>query len=344
MKLNASDRKPFLPWIASPAIRNVAIVGLCKNAGKTVLLNELLKQYPRIKWGVLSTGRDGESTDAVFRTPKPRVLLPEGTVFCADSPSLEAHGSAISLLAKTPWQRGGKKLFLAKALGGIATEIAGPGTAAAQNACAAMMHSYGAKKVLIDGSLDRKSIALSDAVDALLLVAGASFGKMEDIISELQRLLALSEIPATSSLSAHTRKRLLGSSTLMCRSKGRWKDTGITSLIGREKELTELLDKEKDTNELYIPGVYTGSQHHKLAHALLGRTLLFRHPDCIKLNLRDLLAFRDGYRPECLIPFKLKAIFINSLGVGTDSLDADIMRQTLRTTFPMHELLDLMEL
>ena len=48
-----------------------AIAGLSKNAGKTTLLSALIAQTEE-KIAVTSIGLDGENTDAVTLTPKPR--------------------------------------------------------------------------------------------------------------------------------------------------------------------------------------------------------------------------------------------------------------------------------
>lgn len=338
-----SREEPFLPWITAAEKKNIAIVGICKNAGKTTLLNAVLRHYPDIKWGVLSTGRDGESTDTVFRTPKPRVLLPAGTIFCADAISLEEHGSAISMLAKTPWQQAGKKLYLAKAMSDIATEIGGPGTAAAQSACAALMHSQGAQKVLIDGSLDRKSIAFSETVDSVILVAGASFGSINEIITELGRLQRLASISVDASLSPQTRYQLLQSKELMLKCDNNWISTGFNSLIGKEKELPELLARHPQSTALYIPGAYSATQHHRLHEHIKNLKLLFRHPECLKLNNRELETFLERHQAQCLVPFVIPAIMINSTGIGSASHDAELFRQRLREAFPKLELQDLME-
>lgn len=339
-----SPETPFLPWLAAADRKNIAIVGICKNAGKTTLLNAVLKHYPDLKWGVLSTGRDGESTDTVFKTPKPRVQLTPGTIFCADAQSLEEHGSAIRILARTPWQRGGNRLYLASAITAIATEIGGPGTASAQSDCAVQMHKLGAEKVLIDGSLDRKSVVLSGSVDSLLLVAGASFGSIGEIIAELERLMTLAAIEPEPKLSAATRNKLRDSRELMLYAEGSWKPAGFTSLIGKEKELMELLANNPGITSLYIPGAYSAAQHHRLNEQLKGIKLLFRHPECLKLPSPELEAFLQKHRPHCLIPFKISAIMINSEGIGSDSHDAEQFRIKLRQAFPKVPLQDLMEL
>mgnify|MGYP005827736867 CR=1 FL=1 len=58
----------------------ISIVGLAKNAGKTVTLNYLIEQAENLNLsiGITSTGRDGESTDLVTNTQKPSIYVGEG--------------------------------------------------------------------------------------------------------------------------------------------------------------------------------------------------------------------------------------------------------------------------
>ena len=60
----------------------LSIVGMAKNAGKTTALNYILEEAmdEGMLLGVTSTGRDGESSDLVTGTEKPRVFLDAGTL------------------------------------------------------------------------------------------------------------------------------------------------------------------------------------------------------------------------------------------------------------------------
>ena len=56
--------------------KTMSIVGMCKNAGKTTMLNWLLTAgHLRGTLGLTSIGRDGESTDVVTGTEKPGIFV-----------------------------------------------------------------------------------------------------------------------------------------------------------------------------------------------------------------------------------------------------------------------------
>lgn len=66
----------------SEKYKRISIVGMAKNAGKTTALNYLIEEAmdEGLVLGVTSTGRDGEGTDLVTGTEKPRVFLDTGTI------------------------------------------------------------------------------------------------------------------------------------------------------------------------------------------------------------------------------------------------------------------------
>ena len=327
-------------WISAKRYINIAIAGICKNAGKTTVLNYILANY-HCQWGILSTGRDGEPEDTLYKTPKPKVIIPQGCLFCAEAKTLLPLGSGISILTKTPFSRANRELWIAQSEIDLKTEITGPATVCEQLACADLMKKMGAEKVLIDGSFDRKSIALSNAVDAIILSAGASFGNAQTIAEELQRLITLSRIETYKS---PVLQQLATQNNILLKYKGRWHSTGLASLISNSTKLMEILSQTAKISHLYIPGAYTSSVNNRIGKQLSGIQLIFRHPECIKLSSDELKHFLENQKPLTLIPFKLKAITLNPHGVGSSDLDADEMHSFLRQIFPDYPLLDVMEI
>jgi hypothetical protein len=333
----------YIPWIADDCHKQVAIVGVCKNAGKTTLLNAVMQQHNSIKWGVMSTGRDGEHEDVLYKTPKPSVEIAMGSMFCSYASVINDHGSNVSILKKTRWLSGGKPIWIAKAEQDIHTEICGPQSVKDLAACALLLLSLGAEKIIIDGSLDRKSIVLSDSLDAIILVIGAGFGDMKSINTELKRLLSLAAIPVAVGLGTDVTKRLLEGESIKLNQDKRWVNTGFKSLIGNEKSIIELIVEAVNPSALYIPGAYTSAVNARLADAISNLQVVVRNPECIKLSDVELSSFIANRSPQCLIPLKIKAIAINANAIGAASIDADLLRNSLRKDFPKLELIDLME-
>lgn len=331
-------------WITDEGIKTVALVGICKNAGKTTLLNHLLASWPRFRYGVFSTGIDGEESDSVFKHPKPAVSLIPGTVFCCDTPTLESLGGRVTILEQLACSPVLRSLWLAETSDAARTRITGPAALLDQVFTLGRMMEYGVQKVLIDGSLDRKSIALSDAVDAVAVVIGASFGSVSNISAELRRLLILNEIPVHEPDAPAAYQSMISSEQILVFKDGQWLPTGIVSLLGSEDLPRRLHDRSPEA--IYIPGAVTDAVLPKLQPQLknLGSRVILRHPDCLKLSLHKLESFIRDFSPETLIPFKIKGFALNPQGFGAAPGDAIEFRARLRLNFPGLELPDIREL
>ncbi len=312
--------------------RIIAIVGICKNAGKTSVLNALLHQYPDIRWAVLSTGRDGEEKDTVFGITKPRVMVGKGTLLCLDTRALNDHGAAIKIIRKLPWKAGTRQLWLAEALLPLETEIIGPPEVTQQAECARLMLELGARKVMIDGSIDRKSIALSPWVDSLILVAGASFGNMQLLCNELERIELLTRIPVPDT----TRLPKTLNPDHLCLLQGkRWQDTGLKSLLGNDGRFGEILRAAEGTRVIYVPGALTDRSLAPLRSYLQdeGRVLLLRHPYHFKTGKDEVRRLLQRHQIMAIHPLRINAIALNSWAVDGQHIDASRLREEIGKRF-----------
>jgi hypothetical protein len=314
-----------------------AIAGLSKNSGKTSLLNYLLEHYRDKPTGVLTTGRDGEAKDELYGHPKPPVKLAKGTLFTAVSDALDKQGTAVEILDKLAFSAGNKQLWLAKALHSIQTEITGPAGVSAQVQTAELMQAQGAEIVFIDGSLDRKSIALHPSVKGVFLVAGGSFGSLEKIIAELDRMFALAAIKQIKTTSRTMYNHLA------IRSKNTWSKTEYTSLLGCETDICGLLADPSVTG-LYLPGAVTDSSFQTIKPALNSiRQITVRHPLNLHLSKANLTQLLESHTVTCLTPFRIIALAVNSWSVNGNHLDSKVLRQTLRRLYKTLPVLDIYE-
>lgn len=322
----------------------VAVVGICKNAGKTTLLNHIIESHPGHRWGVMSTGIDGEETDKVYGHRKPALRLPCGTIFICDTPTLNSLGSSIVILTRLV-HSGRRKLWVVRALEDVQTSITGPGNVREQAKCVATFTRYGAQTTLIDGSFDRKSIAQSAVVEGVILAVGAGFGSIDEIITELHRIFALTKIPVLQ-ISPIIRDQINeGTSLRVCR-KSRWKDTGIASLIGDNTELDAFLAAQMAVDKLYIPGAITDSGLDYLLslRTKLSDGIVVRHPDCIKLSPERLCQLCESIPVRTLYPMVIKGISLNPWAVGVLPVDAAEFRNRIRAEFPERDFVDIMEI
>ena len=74
---------------------SVSLIGMCKNAGKTTVLNRLIKDCRRMDESIALTsiGRDGERSDLVTNTKTPEINVYDGTIIATAEKLLFAGGN-----------------------------------------------------------------------------------------------------------------------------------------------------------------------------------------------------------------------------------------------------------
>lgn len=177
----------------------LSVVGLCKNAGKTVTLNHLIRAAARhrVPLGLVSTGRDGEAEDAVTELPKPRIWAPAGTWIATAARALEAGTATVDIFRELPLATP----FGPVVLGRVAREgevlLIGPGSARRIGEILGALESYGAQLSLVDGSFDRIAAAAPTVTGRLVLAAGAAYSQsMAETVAQVRHVLDLFDLPA----------------------------------------------------------------------------------------------------------------------------------------------------
>lgn len=158
---------------------SVSIVGLAKNAGKTVTLNYIIaKAYDEnIKIGITTTGRDGEKTDLVTNTDKPTIYVTEGVLVATSSQALLISTVKTEILATTGIKSPMGEIVIVRIRRAGDIQIAGPGTASDIKKIVRLLQSFGAELVLVDGAIDRKAASSPTITDACIMSTGAVLGR-----------------------------------------------------------------------------------------------------------------------------------------------------------------------
>ena len=173
--------------------KTLAIVGICKNAGKTTALNLLLRQKGL---AVTSIGRDGETTDVVTNTPKPRIFVTAGTLVATAYSLLVNCTVTREILCATGISCPLGEIVIFKCLDDGFVDLAGPSISAQLILLKQKFFELGAQKILIDGALERKSFSCAKIADAVLLAVGASYDKnINKVIAETDFTLKLYSLP-----------------------------------------------------------------------------------------------------------------------------------------------------
>lgn len=180
----------------------VSIVGMCKNAGKTTMLNWLLTGgHLQGTLGLTSIGRDGESTDVVTGTEKPGIFVREGTLIATAKDMLRLGDVTKEILMTTgiPTPLGEVVIMRARSAGYV--QLAGPSITTQLKAVSEAFFELGADKSVIDGALGRKSLGARAVAEGVILCTGASYHmSMDKVIADTAHIYRLMNLPKAETL------------------------------------------------------------------------------------------------------------------------------------------------
>lgn len=168
----------------------ISIIGLAKNTGKTVSLNQLIRELDESKRriGVTSVGRDGERTDVLDSAiVKPPIHLPLGTLFTSTPQLLQRADVRYRILHRTQIRTPLGTLVVGLVTAPGQLEVTGPPSFAPLQQIRDLMHRLGADLVLIDGAFDRKAAASPEISDGVILSTGAVLSPDPDDVVQITR-------------------------------------------------------------------------------------------------------------------------------------------------------------
>ena len=186
------------------SVRSMSIVGMCKNAGKTTMLNWLLAHSGRGRvLGLTSIGRDGESTDVVTGTEKPSIFVPAGTLIATAKDMLWLGDVTKEILVSTgiPTPLGEVIIMRARSDGYV--QLAGPSITTQIKSVSQTFFDLGAEQSIIDGALGRKSLGARQVAEGIVLCTGASYHmRMEKVIADTVSIYRIMNLPKAQTVPA----------------------------------------------------------------------------------------------------------------------------------------------
>ena len=172
------------------SVKTMSIVGMCKNAGKTTMLNWLLEQG-RLQGvlGLTSIGRDGESTDVVTGTEKPGIFVREGTLIATARDMLRLGDITKEILMTTgiPTPLGEVVIVRARSAGYV--QLAGPSITTQLKTVSREFFDLGA------------DISIIDVAEGVILCTGASYDmNMDKVVADTAHIYHLMNLPKAETL------------------------------------------------------------------------------------------------------------------------------------------------
>lgn len=241
--------------------KTLSIVGMAKNAGKTTALNFLIEEAmdEGIVLGITSTGRDGESVDLVTGTEKPRVFLDSGTIVSIPKQLYELADAGLEILKMSKYSTALGPLLLCRVAESGYVQIAGPVSTADHKEMCKEMLELGAEIIIIDGAIDRKSIASPETSDAIILATGAVLSRsMNRVVDETVHTLELYSLPIIEKkFIRKTIEDKNANDNVIIFSGEKMNQLDLKTGLGASRIINDAIDENVD--HVYIPGALTSS-------------------------------------------------------------------------------------
>ena len=321
--------------------RTLSVVGIAKNAGKTTTLNYLIEEAmdEGICLGVTSTGRDGESIDVVTGTDKPKVYLYPDTLVSIPTSLFEYASAGLEILRMTKYHTSIGPVMICRVVDSGYVQIAGPVLTSDQMSMSDEMFALGARMVLIDGAIDRRSIAAPETSDAIILATGAvlsrNMQKVAEETAHLAGLYSLSEID-----DEQAKKRFCQSDKITITGKEKAVELDVKTALAASSIIDEAIDE--DTEYVYIPGALTSSvianiHPKKFKHV----TFALKDPTKIFLSSNEWQQLRKkGFNVKVLRKINIAAISVNPVSPQGYSFEHHKFVEIMEKAIPDIKIID----
>ena len=326
----------------SEKYKRISIVGMAKNAGKTTALNYLIEEAmdEGIVLGVTSTGRDGEGTDVVTGTDKPRVFLDTDTIVSVPTQLYELADAGLEIVKMTEYGSSLGQIMLCRVVSSGYVQVAGPVINAQHIKMCEEMIRLGAQLVLIDGAIDRKSIAAPGTSDAIILSTGAVLSrKMNKVVEETVHTVNLYRLPCLED--GQERELLTGESErILLIRDGELVELDRSTGLGAGKFLDSKIDDK--VSHIYVPGAFTTSIVSDInPKKLRNVTFVLKDPTKIFIGATTWNQLRKkGLKVEVLENINVAAITVNPTSPGGYSFDHESLLNAMQEAIPDIPVLD----
>lgn len=320
--------------------KTVSIIGMAKNAGKTTALNYLIEEAmdDGVVLGVTSTGRDGESTDLVTGTDKPRVFLDAGTIVSVPVTLYELAEAGLEILRMTGYTSALGQIMICRVAESGYVQIAGPVNSKDHKDMCREMLGYGAEIILIDGAVDRKSVASPDISDAVILSTGAVISRsMKKVVEETAHTVGLYRLPVLEDgkvremiLAGQNASGLQPDKILLVRD-GEIKALGLKTGLSAGRFLDEAIDEK--TDYVFIPGALTESVISDIHPDKMKRVVfILKDPTKIFISAMQWQQLRKkGFTAKVLENIKVAALTVNPWAPAGYSFEHEALLKAMRS-------------
>lgn len=324
--------------------KTLSIVGMAKNSGKTTTLNYILEEAfdEGLLIGVTSTGRDGETSDLVTGSDKPKVYLFTGTIVSVPVKLYDLAETGLEILKRTEYRTALGNVLICRVAESGYVQIAGPGSIAEHKRLCDDMLAFGVDMILIDGAIDRKSIASPETSDAIVLATGAVISRsLKVIVEETVHIVSLYGTDVVSD------EKVLGllaqeddSKVILIDDVYEKSILSVKTGLGSGLLLDQAIDEH--TKYVYIPGAFTESIIREINPKKLSNfTVLLPDPTRIFIGaLKWQQLKKKGLRVQVLKNITVAAITVNPYAPAGYAFDHKLLRNSIAEALPYIPIFD----
>lgn len=316
----------LLEAVKESGLTSLSVIGMAKNAGKTVTLNHLIDDAYSMGMllGLTSIGRDGEALDLVTKTDKPTIYVYENTLI-ATAESLFDQGTAtMEILHMSDHHTAMGRIVIAKVHHEGYVQLAGPATNSGIQSIIGVMHRLGARLVLVDGALDRTSLASPAVTEATVLATGAVLSRdMENVLQQTAHKVALLQTPQVnqslrSAMYHATSERKIGIAIPGAAGDTiKWLD--LKTALGAGKrigaQVTQMTSSTLENTHVLLPGSLVASMVQDflaVRGTLAGITWVVQDATKVFIEARDYLQLkRFGFNLRVMQSINLMGVTVN---------------------------------
>ncbi len=326
--------------IVNKNIKTISIIGMAKNTGKTVTLNQLIEELylKGYKLGLLSYGRDGESVDLITGKEKPPVKVYPGSFFVTASRALKGSDLHFKKIAETDISSTMGQVNLYQAQGEGEVQLVGI------NRLSQLMYIKDqlinrVDYLLIDGALDRRSSALPRISGAVVLATGAVIGKdLDDVMAKTKYEVQKLNMPTLNNQDdlIFIQKFEQDKESILWTAEDeivRFKTPTSLLLLNEIKDY--LAQSEKGVKYIFVNGAFTNTISRRIIDLNLN-DLTVIIPDATKLFIDKMEYARlvkNNISLKVLYPLNLIALTINPYNPEGKSLDDDEFLDNIKRHF-----------
>ncbi len=327
----------------SKQYQSVSIVGLAKNAGKTVTLNYLVEQaYEQdICLGLTSTGRDGESRDLVTDTEKPSIYVPEGTMIATAKHTAEMGDAGLEILESTEFTSPLGNIIIARVRAEGHVQLAGPSNTKDMEMIRDRLLSYGVDLVIIDGAIDRKAVSSPEITDACIVSTGAVLSRdIKKVVSQTVFYVKLLTLKEISDEKIQTLKPMLTRSCLINH------ENQLTYLdhqtnLGRGSEIRSKMTEK--TKAIYLSGAITTSLLKEITQGASDCKILIDNGTRVFSDYHQFATLqKKGMQIEVLHPITVEAVTVNPVSPYGYAFSSDELVRLIKDQIKDIEVVDVM--